>query len=132
MIFDATYTDRMVNLEMARLVGRPYGWLSKERWSGIGSERCRIVAGTGGIDELFAGDYRRNFTNIELRPKGIVIRIRYRLEVFAVAIPYGVLQLDDTDLGLLISTDQFSMTLVTSKGHAVNQHFLQKIFVRLK
>ena len=81
MIFDITYTDRMVNLEMARLVGWPFGWFSKERWQGIGSERCRVVAGSNEVDEIFEGDYQRNFTNIELRPKGIVVRIRYRLEV---------------------------------------------------
>ena len=127
MIFDITYTDRMVNLEMARLVGWPFGWLSKERWQGIGSERCKVVSSSDEVDEIFNGDYKRNFTNIELRPKGIVIRIRYRLEVFAIAIPYAELRLENANDGLKIGTDRFSLVLVTAHGRMLKQPFLEKM-----
>lgn len=127
MIFDITYSDRIVEIEMNRLVGKPYGWLSKERWSGIGSQRLMVAHSTGEVDEIFQGDYRRNFANIELRPKGIVIRIRYRLEVFAVAIPYSDLNLDFTEKAVRILLKTGEMQLVNAKGGRPDARFFEKV-----
>lgn len=127
MVYDITYTDRMVNIEIIKLVGRPFGWLSKVRWQGIGSERCKVLNASGAIAEIFEGDYGRNFTNIEIRQGGIVVRIRYRLEVFAVVFKFGELKIHESEEGLVLIGGENQMLLRGSRGHLVNSKFVEKI-----
>ena len=127
MIFDATYSDRMVDLEITKLTGRSFGWFSKERWSGIGSERYQIISSSGEVENIFEGDYVRNFTNIELRPKGIVIRIRYRLNVYAVAIPYQELTIKFPEESVHLSFPKGEMNLQNSRRKLPRIDFFKKI-----
>lgn len=122
----------MTTIEIARLIGRPFGSFSKERWRGIGSERCRIVNASGEAAEIFNGDFNRNFSNIEIRPKGILLRVRYRLEVFAIAMPFSKLEIGETEDLLLLQVDQFCLKLISSRNKPVNQNFIKKILVAQK
>ena len=126
-VFDMTYSDRMADLEIARLVGRPFGVFSKERWAGIGSERCRITHASGEIEAVLEGDFGRNFTNIEIRPKGIILRIRYRLEVYGVAIPFDELIFEELEEGLKIGNEREHALLIGSHGKPVKEKFRAKL-----
>lgn len=128
MVFDLTYDNRQANLEIDKLIGKPFGVFNIKRWSGIGSERLIVKSAEGKLGDIFKENFRQNFANIEIRPKGILIRVRYRLEVFAVAIPFGQLSVFKTDpnyFSLFGGTEK--ITLTNYQGRSFDQKFLNKI-----
>ena len=67
----------------------------KKRWAkgGIGSSKLLITQTSIDIHNLLILDNNRNTCNIELRPKGIILRFRSLLETYALIIPYYKLTL---------------------------------------
>lgn len=128
MIHDLTYQNRQANLEINKAIGKPFGILSKERWSGIGSERLVVKNAEGQLEQIFSNNFGQNFANIEIRPNGILLRIRYRLEVFGVAIPFAQLSIFKTDASYFsLFAGSEKITLTNYQGRAFNQKFLNKI-----
>ena len=69
-------------------VGAPFSL--RKRWSmkGVGSPQMNITQASIDIHNLLVLDQNRNTCNIELRPKGIIVRFRSLLETYALVIPY--------------------------------------------
>jgi hypothetical protein len=128
VLFDLTYNSRDVNRQIDAAIGRPWGIFSKKRWQGIGSERLVVSNATGKVEQLFGGRFTQNFANIELRPRGVLIRVRYRLEVYGIVIPFAKLTLFKNNPGEVnIHFDGDKITLRNYQGRAVNQHFISKL-----
>jgi hypothetical protein len=128
VLLDLTYNSKEINKKIDQIVGVAFGLFSKSRWQGIGSERLIITSATGQLAELFGGRYVQHFANIEMRPSGIIIRIRYRLEVYGVIIPYHKLTLFKNNPGEVnVYTDGMKMTLKNYQGRSINQRFIQKL-----
>ena len=74
-------------------MGKPFSL--RERWAkgGIGSSKLIITQTSIDIHNLLILDNNRNTCNIELRPKGIILRFRSLLETYALVIPYYKLTL---------------------------------------
>ena len=60
---------------------------------GVGSSKLLISATSIDIHNLLILDNNRNTCNVELRPKGIILRFRSLLETYALIIPYYKLTL---------------------------------------
>ena len=128
VLFDLTYNSRETNKKIDATVGPAFGVLSKARWQGIGSERLIITNATGKLGEVFGGKFTQNFANIEMRPAGVIIRVRYRLEVYGIVIPYAKLTLFKNNPGEVnVYGDGLQMTLKNYQGRAINQRFIQKL-----
>lgn len=74
-------------------VGNSYGFLERFRLKGIGSPKLFINEASTEIDELLVRDKYINSCNVELRPRGIVVRFRSVLDTYALVIPYFKLTL---------------------------------------
>lgn len=128
MLVDLTYNSKEVNKQIDNLVGRPFGIFSKTRWQGIGSERLVITNATGKVADLFGGRFVQHFANIEMRPKGIIVRIRYRLEVYGVVIPFGQLSLFKNNAAEVnVYGDGVKMTVKNYHNRLINQRFIEKL-----
>jgi len=88
MLYNLTYNDTKIKTAVNELVGKPFGLIDNIKLNGIGSPRLDIDKASVEISELLSFDNNRNFCNIELRPKGIIIRFRSLLETFGLVIPY--------------------------------------------
>lgn len=88
MLFNVSYNNREITNKVDKAVGKPF--TLKERWAmgGIGSPKLFITASSAEIRNLLILDNNLNCCNVELRPKGIIIRFRSLLETFALVIPY--------------------------------------------
>jgi hypothetical protein len=128
VLFDLTYNSKEINKKIDVAVGPAFGLFSKSRWQGIGSERLVITNATGQLEKIFGGRFTQNFANIEMRPGGIIIRVRYRLEVYGIIIPFGKLTLFKNNPGEVnVYGDGLKMTLRNYQGRAINQRFIQKL-----
>lgn len=88
MLVNTSYNEKKINDSIHELVGKPYGFVENIKQNGIGSPRLNIIKSSEEIATLLSYDNNRNFCNIELRPKGIIIRFRSLLETFSLIIPY--------------------------------------------
>ena len=93
MLLNVSYNEPDVKQKIEAAVGKPFSL--KERWSkgGIGSSKLLISQTSDDINNLLMLDNNRNTCNIELRPKGIIIRFRSLLETYGLVIPYYKLTL---------------------------------------
>lgn len=88
MLVNVSYNNREITNRVDKVVGKPF--TLKERWimGGIGSPKLFISASSVEIRNLLILDNNLNCCNVELRPKGIIVRFRSLLETFALVIPY--------------------------------------------
>ena len=87
MLLNVSYNNPKQRQKIETAVGAPFSL--RQRWSmkGVGSPQMNITQASIDIHNLLVLDQNRNTCNIELRPKGIIVRFRSLLEIYAV-IPY--------------------------------------------
>lgn len=126
MLANVSYNNPELTRKIDGLLGKPF--TLKERWAlkGIGSPRLIITGSSIEIHNLLQLDNNRNTCNIELRPKGIIVRFRSLLETYGLIIPYYKLALYKGDLGVYTVHVDHHFVRVQADTKAV-----QKFFVRL-
>ena len=123
MLVNVSYNDRKIIDRIDREVGLPFSL--KEQWSlgGTGSPKLFIVGSSEHIDKLLLLDNNTNSCNIEMRPKGIIVRFRSLLETYALIVPYYKLRLLKTGLGIYtIYHDQYFIK-VRADTKAIQKYF---------
>ena len=88
MIYNISYKDNKQVELINNSVGKPYSLIDKIKLGGVGSPKYYIKSSDKKIDSLLILDNNDNTCNIEMRPKGIIIRFRSLLETYALIIPY--------------------------------------------
>ncbi|MDG1941936.1 MAG: hypothetical protein P8I54_06160 [Flavobacteriaceae bacterium] len=93
MLLNVSYNEPDIKEKIETAVGKPFSL--RERWAkgGIGSSKLVITQTSIDIHNLLILDNNRNTCNIELRPRGIILRFRSLLETYALVIPYYKLTL---------------------------------------
>ncbi|GLU43881.1 hypothetical protein [Allomuricauda sp. NBRC 101325] len=88
MLLNVSYSDKNITKKIDDALGKPIPL--KERWAmgGIGSPKLYITEASVEINNLLILDNNLNTCNIELRPKGIIVGFRSRLESYGLIIPY--------------------------------------------
>lgn len=126
MLLNVSYNDKKITEKIDSEVGKPF--TLKERWAmgGIGSPRLFITETSVEIRNLLVLDNNRDQCNIEMRPKGIIVRFRSLLETFALIIPYYKLTLYKGDLAKYSIYRDHHFIKVQADTKAV-QKFFKKI-----
>ena len=88
MVLNTTYTNKENEALMIQLVGKPFSFLKQLQMRGIGSGRMIIDKVSPKLERALLNGPDINYANIELRPKGILVRITRRLDNFTWIIPY--------------------------------------------
>ena len=127
MLLNVSYNESEVKEKIEAIVGKPFPL--KERWSmsGVGSPKLLISSSSIDIHNLLILDNNLNTCNIELRPKGIILRFRSLLETYALIVPYYKLNLykGKAEEYSIYKDHQFVKVLVDTKD-------TQKFFSKLK
>ena len=126
MLVHVSYNNPELTRKIDDLLGKPF--TLKERWAlkGIGSPKLFITGSSIEIQNLLLLDNNRNSCNIELRPKGIILRFRSLLETYGLIIPYYKLTLYKGDLGVYTVHVDNHFVRVQADTKAI-----QKFFVKL-
>ena len=126
MLLNVSYNESEVKEKIEAAVGKPFPL--KERWSmsGVGSPKLLISSTSIDIHNLLILDNNLNTCNIELRPKGIILRFRSLLETYALIVPYYKLNLykGKAEEYSIYKDQQFVKVLVDTKD---NQKFFSKL-----
>lgn len=126
MLLNVSYTNREITRKINLDVGKPF--TLKERWAmgGIGSPKLFITETSIEIRNLLILDNNIDCCNIEMRPKGIIIRFRSLLETYALVIPYYKLTIYKGDLAMYALYRDNHFIKVKSDTKAI-QKFFKKI-----
>ena len=126
MLVNVSYNNKELIRKIEEAVGKPF--TLKERWNmgGIGSPKLFITATSIEIHNLLILDNNVDCCNIELRPKGIIVRFRSLLETFALVIPFYKLTIYKGDFAVYSVYRDHHFIKVKSDTKAI-QKFFKKI-----
>ncbi|MFN4197584.1 MAG: hypothetical protein ACK4FS_01005 [Flavobacterium sp.] len=127
MLFNISYNDKKTNQSIEALVGRPFGLIDNIKLNGVGSPRLDILKTSQEIGELLSYDHNRNFCNIELRPKGIIIRFRSLLETYGLIVPYHKLIVFKPGNSFTFHCDHHFITVEAPPNNKAVNSFIEKV-----
>ena len=113
MIRNVSTINRDVEKEIADLVGNSYSLLERFRMGGNGSPRLTIFDASEQIKELLLKDSYINYCNIEMRPRGIVVGFRSRLETYVWCIPFNKLSVFKNKQSFTIFAEKEKLVIQT-------------------
>jgi len=88
MIFNSTYTDKEKELEVEKLIGKKYGLISSIRLNGVGSKRLIVQETSQNLKKIIIRKSDLIYSNIEIRPGGVIVYIAEGLNRYSWVIPY--------------------------------------------
>ena len=127
MLVNVSYNNKEITHKIDREVGKPFSL--QERWTldGIGSPKLSIIGSDVHIGNLLILDNNTDSCNIELRPKGIIVRFRSLLETYALVIPYYKLRIDKSGLGIYTIYHDRYFIKIKADTKAVQKFFIKML-----
>ncbi|MEO9870937.1 hypothetical protein [Ekhidna sp.] len=93
MIFDTSYSDKEITRKIDKAVGQSFSWKDRWKMGGIGSRRMTIHDISEDYRKYVNAEHYISNASIELRPKGIIIHFRHKLQIYSWIMPYHSLQI---------------------------------------
>ena len=123
MLLNVSYNNKEITQKIDEEVGKPF--TLKQRWAmgGIGSPKLFITASSTEIRNLLILDNNLDSCNIELRPKGIILRFRSLLETYALIIPFYKLVIYKGDLAVYSVYRDHHFVKVKADTKAIQKFF---------
>ena len=123
MLLNVSYNDKKITEKIDNEVGKPVTLKERFAMGGIGSPKLQITETSLEIQNLLILDNNLNTCNIEMRPKGIIVRFRSLLETYGLIIPYYKLTIYKGDFAVYsIYRDQYFIK-VKSDTKAIQKYF---------
>lgn len=88
MLLQVSYNDKEITRKINTELGKPFTLIERFKMRGIGSPKLILTEASVQISNLMNLDNNRNVGNIEMRPKGIIVGFRSKLDSYALIIPY--------------------------------------------
>lgn len=88
MLLLVSYNDKEITRKIDTVLGKPFPLMERLKMGGIGSPKLIVTGASVQIGNLMNMDNNRNVCNIEMRPQGIILGFRSRLNAYALIIPY--------------------------------------------
>ncbi len=130
MLLNVSYNNKEITKKIDREVGKPFTLKERFAMNGIGSPKLIILDCSSEINNLLILDNNTNSCNIELRPKGIIIRFRSLLETYGLIIPYYKFTLYKTDFGVYTLYRDHYFIKVKSDTKAIQKFFTKLLGYR--
>ena len=127
MLFDTSYLDKKITKQINESVGKSFSW--KDRWhmGGIGSRRMVITDISEEYKKYLKAEHYETMANIELRPKGIIIHFRHKLQAYSWVMPYEGLQISSASCLKLKSVGMF-----VALKNELDQPFIKKLVTQFE
>ena len=123
MLLNVSYNDKKITNKVDEAVGKPFTLKERFKMGGIGSPKLFITSTSVEIQNLLILDNNRNSCNVEMRPRGIIVRFRSLLETYALIIPYYKLTIYKGDLAIYSIYRDHYFIKVQSDTKAIQKYF---------
>ena len=126
MVLDTTYHNKKHKQLLDELVGKPYSILESIKRGGIGSKKMIVNELSPNLSFITNAVTDINYANIELRRKGVLIRITKGLKNFTWAIPFYQLVFYKTDFTSIHAQGKY-INFKNSKTFKENAGFFKNL-----
>jgi len=123
MLLNVSYNDKKITKKIDEAVGKPLSIKERFAMGGIGSPKSYITEASIDIYNLLVLDNSTNTCNVEIRPNGIIVRFRSRLETYGLIIPYYKLNVYKGDIGIYSIYMDHYFIKVRSDTKAIQKFF---------
>jgi hypothetical protein len=128
MLIQVSYYSKDKKELIDSIVGPSYSLLDRFKLRGIGSQRFILQESPNlELTDLFENQTGTRFCNIELRPKGIVIWFRVKIDNWILVLPYHKLTIYKDIKALNFYSEKWKLSLIPAHGAKLNKTFIQKI-----
>ena len=126
-LYRTSYYSKEIEDSINNLVGKPFGFLQRLKMGGIGSQRFLVEDANIELLEVINQHNSTPYVNIELRPKGILLMIKLRLDTWSLALPYYQLNIfkNKSDLGLYCGV--WKIKLLPYHNMQLDRKFIAKL-----
>ena len=126
MVLDTTHHNKEHKQFFDDFVGKPYGILESIKLGGVGSKRMIVNELSPNLSFITNAVADINYANIELRRKGVLIRITKGLKNFTWAIPFYQLVFYKTDFTSIHAQGKY-IHFKNSKTFKENARFFKNL-----
>lgn len=126
MILLSTYITKDNKELIDDIVGKPFTLYQAFKMGGIGSKRMSIDKTSENIEHLLNDVSDINYSNIELRPNGIIVMVNRGLDSYHWVIPYRQLVIYKTNKLSIHAQGKF-ITFKNNKSYKENRKFIDKM-----
>lgn len=123
MLVNVSYNNKEITKKVDEEVGKPFTLKERFALQGIGSPKLFVTQSSAGIRDLLLLDNNVDSCNIEMRPKGIIVRFRSLLETFALVIPYYKLTIYKGDFAVYTIYRDHYFIKIRSDTKAIQKYF---------
>lgn len=123
MLYNVSYNDKKITRKIDEELGKPFTLKERFQLGGIGSPKLHITEASTEIQNLLILDNNLNTCNVEMRPKGIIVRFRSLLETYGLIIPYYKLTLYKGDFAIYSIYRDHYFIKVKSDTKAIQKYF---------
>ncbi|MEM8762425.1 MAG: hypothetical protein AAGD88_01345 [Bacteroidota bacterium] len=123
MLYNVSYSDKKITRRIDEELGKPFTLKERFQLGGIGSPKLHITEASTEIQNLLILDNNLNTCNVEMRPKGIIVRFRSLLETYGLIIPYYKLTLYKGDFAVYSIYRDHYFIKVKSDTKAIQKYF---------
>lgn len=88
MLYNTSYKNKKYAEQSIQTLGKSFSFFEKIKMGGIGSSRLMITEISHNLKPKNLQTIARNYANIKLRPKGIILHFTNKLERYSWIIPY--------------------------------------------
>tara|TARA_B100000941_G_scaffold127781_1_gene90275 strand:- start:85 stop:489 length:405 start_codon:yes stop_codon:yes gene_type:complete len=129
MILNISYQNKSQEQEINEFVGISYTFWESLKMGGSGSQKLIVIDCHEIFDPYLKQLHSTKYCNIELRPKGIGLRFRYKLETIGWFIPYLNLSYENDRSHLKIKDQRtdYYMNLKAFNRSQVSLKFIAKL-----
>ena len=126
MIYNTSYTNEDFIRESDEILGKAYGFFAKIKMGGIGSSRLIVEDISPDLKPKNLQTIDPNFSNIELRPKGIIVNFTNRLDRYAWIVPFYRLVTYSNECFSIHANGSF-IKFAKNKNFQNNKNFFSKM-----
>lgn len=127
MIYNLSHNDRAMKAEVDTKLGKAFGLVERFRMGGNGSPILLISSADKEIDALLPHDGSLRKCNIELRPNGLILGFKQRLETYGWVVPYYQLSIFKSSGQLNLYAGKHQVSLVWKGSAKSRDQFLYKL-----
>jgi len=114
--------------DINNVLGSSFTLIERFKMLGINSPKMNIIKASVSINNFLILDQTINFCNVELRPKGILIKFQKHFETYALIIPYFKLSIHKGDLNAYtFFKDQYFIKILATDRDEKIHSFISKI-----
>ena len=129
MILNNNHNDSEIRRQVDEALGKPYSLLERIKQGGIGSGRLLIHDASEPLANCLAKDHDLKYASMELRPKGIILYLRNKINEYMWIIPYYKLSIYKSDW-FSVHADGMRMRFHVKSVYPYNAKFVSKLMDR--